>query len=329
MDPFEAAVAHRPTTDKTQDMRDYSEVLPFRAPLERLYRDLFAGGKKSRTAIVRQVARPLGLNDEDVALLGNAAELVHHASLLHDDVIDRSSLRRGRPAAWTQFGVDRAILAGDLLVARTMYLLARADNPALLQLMTALLEELIEGEWMQDEPAPRASPQWEVLDRIAELKTGALFQWCLRAPLLQSALYTESLDQALSILGRRWGVLFQRGDDLLDFGVRNDEGKATLTDLRAGIVNAFTAFLLEDRSSLEWRTEIWSCRSVDDVVLWIGPDRFAQRLTDFDRLNEKLIAECHSLIASAFDGIDGRHADLVQVLATLSEAVYWRRGRNG
>src|SRR5687768_10070487 len=110
---------------KIFDAGDFPAYLP---KLGQLYDDLFADGKGFRSYLVQKVSGHLGLSDRTVELLCQTIEFIHNASLLHDDLVDRSHLRRNKTAAWLKYTPEYAVLAGDYLLARVMVNLSNHGN---------------------------------------------------------------------------------------------------------------------------------------------------------------------------------------------------------
>jgi geranylgeranyl pyrophosphate synthase len=189
---------------------------------------LAAGGKRLRPLLVF-LAAPAGREPPYVA--GAAVELVHMATLVHDDLIDRAGYRRGRASAWARFGPAAARAAGDYLFARAFAeLAATGDNRAVSTLASACLS-LARGEALQR--AQTHDPDTSVesyLERCA-LKTGKLFE----ASCLLGAGATRAEARQLAEFGLALGIAFQIADDILDCtGETIDTGKIAGTDLREG-----------------------------------------------------------------------------------------------
>ncbi len=211
----------------------------------------FTGGKGFRAKLIRMMSSHLSLDAKAEALLGQTIEFIHNASLLHDDLIDRSNLRRGKTAAWLKYTPEYAVLAGDYLLARVMVNLSGHGNIKLVQYTAEVISDLLEGEWLQDSVVGDFFVTLEQLDRIHNLKTASLFKWCIRAPFIAQERYDEELHRVLEEMGTLLGQLFQRSDDLLDYDIRNDEGKAILGDLKSGYLNSFGAFVCKGRTRQE------------------------------------------------------------------------------
>jgi geranylgeranyl pyrophosphate synthase len=189
---------------------------------------LAAGGKRLRPLLVFLAAPD---NREPPYVAGVAVELVHMATLVHDDLIDRAGYRRGRASAWARFGPDAARAAGDYLFARAFAELAAiGDGRAVSTLASACLS-LARGEALQR--AQTHDPETSVesyLERCA-LKTGKLFE----AACLLGAVATREEARDLAEFGLALGIAFQIADDILDCtGETIDTGKIAGTDLREG-----------------------------------------------------------------------------------------------
>jgi geranylgeranyl pyrophosphate synthase len=183
---------------------------------------LGAGGKRLRPLLVHLVA-----DDREQALRASVAiELVHTATLVHDDLIDGARLRRGRATAWTVHGEDAARATGDYLFARAFGVLAEAGDLEGVRILTEACLALARGEALQrrQRRRPETSVE-EYLERIA-LKTGKLFE---------AACLLGSRDERLGRYGLALGIAFQIADDVLDCaGDTSETGKILGTDLREG-----------------------------------------------------------------------------------------------
>jgi octaprenyl-diphosphate synthase len=189
-----------------------------------------------------------------------------------------------------------------------------------------VISDLLEGEWLQDSLVGDFHVQLEDLDRVHNLKTASLFKWCLRAPFIANNQMDATLHETLEEIGTRLGQLFQRSDDLLDFDVRNHEGKAILGDLKAGYLNSFAAFCLKD-SSDEVRQKARQCQNLEDFYRLLGgQDIFQKYVTQFDELNNRLIDlfEHHTDQLSLY--LDKSLSEkLVNFLKPITQRLYWRR----
>ncbi|GAA3856846.1 family 2 encapsulin nanocompartment cargo protein polyprenyl transferase [Saccharothrix violaceirubra] len=181
-------------------------------------------GKAIRPALVLLSARAVGGSAEEAMPAAVAVELVHNFSLLHDDVMDGDRTRRHRPTAWTVFGVNTAILAGDALLTLALDVLAASGHPCAqraIRVLSAAVQSLLGGQSSDLAFEERRSVAVAECVRMAELKTGAL----LGASCELGALYGEGAPERVAHLrafGDRLGLAFQFVDDLL--GIWGDPG---------------------------------------------------------------------------------------------------------
>lgn len=311
----------------SQDLKIYSpQDFPAYLPkLNTLYDDLFSGGKGFRSQLVKWTSQSLSIPVETQKLLAQTIEFIHNASLLHDDLVDRSHLRRGKPAAWTKYTPEYAVLAGDYLLARVMVNLSRFGNIDLVQYTAEMISDLLEGEWLQDSVVGDFYIQLEQLDRIHELKTSSLFKWCLKAPLVASRYPNKTVVSLLEEMGSILGQLFQRSDDLLDYDVRNAENKAILGDLKSKYLNSFGTFVCRGRSRDEI-SKIVQSQSLVEFKLNLGGEAvFDALLKEFDEINSQKIKLYFHLLEKLKEQLKPSEYGLIDFLKPLPDLLYWRR----
>ncbi len=306
---------------------DFPAYLP---KLNSLYDDLFSGGKGFRSKLVQMVSEPIGISKDLQNLLCQTIEFIHNASLLHDDLIDRSVLRRGKPAAWNKYNPEYAVLAGDYLLARVMVNLSAHGNIKLVQYTSQMISDLLEGEWLQDSVVGDFFVTPAQLDRIHNLKTASLFKWCLRAPFIAQNNFDQDLHLCLEEMGTILGQLFQRSDDLLDYDIRNNEGKAILGDLKSGYLNSFGSFVSQNMNRGQMDQMIKSKTLVEFQNCFSDVDGlkiFEQKVLEFDQINSKLIDlyQHHLSVLMSLLKEKITSKDLFNSLQPLTEILYWRR----
>lgn len=307
---------------KVYDSKDFPAYLP---KLNKLYDDLFSGGKGFRAKLIRMMADSLNLDAKSEHLLAQTIEFVHNASLLHDDLVDRSHLRRGKQAGWLKYTPEYAVLAGDYLLARVMVNLSSHGNIKLVQYTAQVISDLLEGEWLQDSVVGDFFVTLEQLDRIHNLKTASLFKWCIRAPFIAQERYDEELHQILEEMGTLLGQLFQRSDDLLDYDIRNDEGKAILGDLKSSYLNSFGAFVCQGKTRQEI-DHIVKSHNLEEFYNGLGGKaQFDQKLLAFDEMNKGLIAMYDHHLERLKKHLKPGEEKLINHLRPLTEILYWRR----
>jgi geranylgeranyl pyrophosphate synthase len=212
-------------------------------PLAAHVATVVAGGKRLRPLLVVLAAESAGgppdsaEGEERLARAAAAVELVHSATLVHDDLIDGALLRRGRPTVTAVAGREMAIATGDLLFSRAFAELARNDDVAQLLALSKASSALAEGELLQREDAYVADVAVERYLRRCELKTAALFEAACRLGALNAVEGSHELADALGAFARPIGLAFQMLDDVLDVsGPVERTGKSRGTDLLDGTV---------------------------------------------------------------------------------------------
>ncbi len=192
------------------------------------------GGKRLRPMCVALAARMGSGFDERARDLAMAVELVHCATLLHDDVVDVGDTRRGAPAARTVYGNAASIFAGDWLLVAALQRVRAAKVPGTLERLLDVIEEMIFAESLQLEQRGRVDATLENYFKVVDGKTAALFRWAMYAGAVAGDL-DEASAEALSSYGRHLGMAFQLVDDVLDYaGDPAETGKALFADLREG-----------------------------------------------------------------------------------------------
>ncbi|PSR80476.1 isoprenoid synthase domain-containing protein [Coniella lustricola] len=189
--------------------------------------------------------------------LAEITELIHTASLLHDDVIDHSVSRRGSPSANLEFGNKMAVLAGDFLLGRASVALARLRNAEVVELLATVIANLVEGEFMQlkNTAADEKRPVWseEALGYYLNktyLKTASLISKSCRAAALLGDANAATVEAAYGY-GKNLGLAFQLVDDMLDYTRSERElGKPAGADLELGLATAPLLFAWRDRPEL-------------------------------------------------------------------------------
>ena len=221
------------------ELRDFDSVLAtvprgVRAVQAAAHHLLDLGGKHLRPMCVALAAKCGDGFGDRARQLAIAVELVHTATLLHDDVVDLADTRRGQPTARMIYGNAASIFAGDWLLVEALRRIRGTGDLVLLDGMLGIIEEMILAESLQLER--RGQIDGDVADylRVAEGKTAALFRWAMGAG-ARAGGCTPTVVAALESFGADLGVAFQIVDDCLDFaGDAAVTGKALYTDLREG-----------------------------------------------------------------------------------------------
>ncbi|MBD2503376.1 solanesyl diphosphate synthase [Anabaena azotica] len=213
-----------------------------------------AGGKRIRPAIVLLISRATML-DQDITprhrRLAEITEMIHTASLVHDDVVDESEVRRGVPTVHSLFGNRIAILAGDFLFAQSSWYLANLDNLEVVKLLSEVIMDLATGEIQQGLNRFDASISLENYISKSYYKTASLIANSSKAAGLLSEVSRETAEHLYSY-GRHLGIAFQIVDDILDFTSTTDTlGKPAGSDLKSGNLTAPVLYALAEKPYLE------------------------------------------------------------------------------
>ncbi len=192
------------------------------------------GGKRIRPAVLLMAARMAGYTGERAVLYASVLEFIHTATLVHDDIIDESQLRRGREAVHTRWGNHVTVLFGDFLYLKSMSLALTQDDLAIIRLLCDVTLRIVEGEIYQLTKNGDANlTEAEHFD-IVQSKTAYLFAGCARIGGMLGPI-TRDQQEALWQYGLNIGMAFQIVDDLLDFtGEEGALGKPVGGDLREG-----------------------------------------------------------------------------------------------
>jgi octaprenyl-diphosphate synthase len=191
------------------------------------------GGKRIRPALLLLSSRLFNYQGRGAIRLGAVVEIIHTATLVHDDIIDEAQTRRGRPAANTQWGNSRCVLAGDWLYMQAFKVAVQERNFRILDTLIDLTQQMVEGELLQMEKLGKLISLDEYFDLIFR-KTACLFSVCMRlGGILGGA--TPEQEESLAQYGRDLGMAFQIVDDVLDLTAsENVLGKPVASDLREG-----------------------------------------------------------------------------------------------
>ena len=230
-----------------------------------------AGGKRIRPRLVLMFSEALGFAGTERFELAAAVEFIHTATLLHDDVVDESSLRRGRQTANAMFGNAASVLVGDFLYSRAFQMMVSVNRMHVLEVLADATNVIAEGEVMQ--LMNMHDPDLSVEDylRVIRYKTAKLFEASARlGAVLADA--GHAVEEACADYGRSLGTAFQLVDDLLDYeGDALSMGKTVGDDLREGkptlpLLLAMARCSDEDRQLMRHAIEHGNTSRLDDLL---------------------------------------------------------------
>ena len=213
------------------------------------------GGKRIRPALLLLSSKLFDYHGRGAVKLGAVVEIIHTATLVHDDIIDEAQTRRGRPAANTQWGNSKCVLAGDWLYMQAFKVAVQERNFRILDTLIELTQQMVEGELLQMEKLGKLITLDEHFDLIYR-KTACLFSVCMRLGAILGGATGEQ-EAALGQYGHDLGMAFQIVDDVLDLTASQDVlGKPVASDLREGkvtmaVIHALEQCTPEERSAIE------------------------------------------------------------------------------
>ena len=250
-------------------------------------------GKMIRPQLISLFGDIFGLTSKEVELISRSAEMIHNASLIHDDVIDEAKTRRGEKSLNQIVSNSRAVLAGDFLLAKVIAELVEARQFGILKTLAETLQSIVEGEFLQDDLKTKETISFEELNTVAEKKTGALLAWCCSAAAIVAQKDSDTVAKCYSV-GLKLGVVFQLIDDNLDYSL--ETGKDFGKDLKEGLINYTTLQLITKNPELYYPVHQMRKTSFTQVP-WT-PEQLdeAQKMTQ--EKSEVIIEEVRDILSS-------------------------------
>lgn len=272
--------------------------------LHRMLGQILLGGKVIRPVLTLLAGKFYNYNLEKLLPMATATELLHVATLVHDDAIDKASVRRGRPTINEVWGVDKAVILGDYLFAKAGEFAAATGNLRAVKLFAQTLETISSGELKQAFSAFNLKQTFDqYLQRIAG-KTASLFAMAAESGAVLSQAPEESV-QILKEYGHNLGIAFQIVDDVLDFvGAEEEMGKPVGSDLAQGTITLPSLMLLERypednpvkrlfqdegarQENIKKAVELVRSSSIVDESYQVASDYCARACQDLDQLPDK------------------------------------------
>ncbi|MDE1154451.1 MAG: polyprenyl synthetase family protein [Acidobacteriaceae bacterium] len=271
------------------------------------------GGKRIRPLLLLLAAKALGCTAETRIRLGAVVEMLHTATLVHDDIIDEASTRRGRPSSNTTWGNSKCVLAGDWLYMQSFRTALEERNFRMLDLLISLTQEMVEGELLQMEKLGHLINEEEYFDLIYR-KTACLFKVSMQLGAVVAYPPSETLvpfEEMLGEYGRNLGLAFQIVDDVLDLTAQDVIlGKPAASDLREGKATLAIIHALERGTGAD-----------REAIRTVLADR------NFSRINHAQILEIlrrHGSLAYAMDTASAYAEVARQSIAPLPESDFKR-----
>ena len=247
------------------------------------------GGKRIRPSLLLLAAHLLGYSGRSAVRLGAVVEMVHTATLVHDDIIDSAQTRRGRPSPNTTWGNEKCVLAGDWLYMQAFKVALEEKNLRVLELLIGLTQQMVEGELLQIQKLGKAVSEAEYYDLIFR-KTACLFSTSMRLGAVLAGA-TEAQEDKLAAYGRAVGLSFQIVDDVLDLTATEEVlGKPVASDLREGkttlaVIHAFDHGTARERQTIQRvlddrSFENVSRQQIKDILIRNGSVAYAMGVAD-------------------------------------------------
>ncbi len=203
-----------------------------------------SGGKRLRPALVLLASKMCGYEGPSAIKLGAVVELIHTATLVHDDVIDEAETRRGQPSTNSRWGNHLSVLAGDWMYMQAFNVALAERNFKILDLLIGLTQVMVEGELLQLAHLRRIDVTEDEYLELAHRKTASLFSACLRLGAILGRKSDED-EMKLAAYGTHLGLAFQLVDDILDFTASQEKlGKPIGNDVREGKVTLPLIYML-------------------------------------------------------------------------------------
>jgi geranylgeranyl pyrophosphate synthase len=212
-----------------------------------LSRTVLKGGKRLRPLLTFLSAHLFKIPLDKATPFARATELVHAASLCHDDVIDNATLRRGSPSINILSSNKKAVLAGDYLLSSVIVDLCATGELALVKEMSLVIKDLSLGEWLQLDLIAERNYSRELIREVAQKKTSSVMSYCTVAPAILAKMPRE-IEDICRQFGISLGLAFQLIDDTLDYSSNSLKDQAL--DLQNGIVNSVVFELLSQKPEL-------------------------------------------------------------------------------
>ncbi len=247
-----------------------------------------SGGKRLRPSLLLLSSKLIGDGGISAVRLGAVVEIIHAATLVHDDVIDAADIRRGRPSTNAQWGNHTSVLAGDWLYMQAFQIAVRERNFRVLDILIGLTQMMVEGELLQLERIGHIDVSEADYMELVHRKTAGLFSACARLGSLVAGASSDAEDK-LGDYAWNLGMAFQLVDDMLDFTAREQTlGKPVGGDLREGKITLPLIYVLERASKDERRlVEIVLEERTYDRVPFREIRALIEKYHGFERVQER------------------------------------------
>lgn len=310
------------------DSRLLDEISPSSKALCSILQEIFkAGGKRIRPALsflFHKAINPEQDFRESTFLIAEISELIHTASLVHDDIIDNSLIRRGKPTTNSKWNNAVTVISGDFMFARAAVNLGKIANNDITALFASVLENLCDGEISQVEKKFSTEVDWDYYYDKTYKKTASLFEAACLAPAIDNGA-SEEVQKACTEYGKNLGLAFQIYDDILDFTADEQVlGKPNFADLIEGQITIPVIITLEKLETLDKEKHLYLVGLIRELSAESIIDRTKEIVKKIlDEINsmegiEESIHVAEQLVKKAIDSLDhlpdsSYKADLINI----------------
>ena len=259
-----------------------------------------SGGKRIRPLLTLATARLIDADINQATLLAATVEFIHTATLLHDDVVDESTERRGKKTANLVFGNQETVLVGDFLFSRAFQLMVKTNSIEILRILSQASAVIAEGEVLQLQHQGNLSIGWDNYKDIIKAKTASLF--AASCEVRGAIVKDKEIQEHLNAYGHNLGMAFQVTDDTLDYDANQEDlGKTVGDDFREGKLTAPILFALDEATEDE--KAFWKRTMVDHDIKDGNLEHAKSLIIKYDGLNQsKKLANIY--VERAKDSID-------------------------
>jgi geranylgeranyl pyrophosphate synthase len=254
-----------------------------------LQRTVLLGGKRLRPLLTLLMGSFFGANTKSIIPFAKAIEMVHGASLAHDDVIDLATQRRGAPSINVDASNKKAVLAGDFLLADVIVSLSNTGQLELVKEMSFVIQDLALGEWIQSDAKESKHYTREIIENIAHKKTASVMSWCCFAGAIAEDM-PQNIVQYARELGSHLGLAFQLMDDTLDFSGASQ--KDYQLDLKNGMLNSVVYEWLELNPE-----KMKSFKEGEDIYSLVGDHNLSDAVTIVQTTAHNHLEKCKEILS--------------------------------
>lgn len=280
------------------------------------------GGKRMRPILMLLMAKNYGSVSDVTLHSAIGLELLHTASLVHDDVVDESAERRGQPSVNASFNNKKAVLIGDYILSTALLHVAFTNHQQIVQQLAELGRTLAAGEILQLENIQREDISEDTYYQIIQQKTAALFEACAAIGAMSAGATTEEVERA-RMFGRNLGIMFQIRDDIFDYFDAKEVGKPTGNDMAEGKLTLPVIYALNNTNYESMHTLAHKVKAgtinADEIAVLVEFTKQQGGIDYAEQCMKKFSQRCKEYIDN-----DVKHADIRDALSAYVDYVVQR-----